>query len=87
MKTSKQQLKDLAQKALSQSNGETKWVAIDKDGRVWAYDLKPTVNGLWRCWGNSVDDGYSWHIGTIVPPADFRTELYEINKLLNDDTE
>ena len=78
-------LKAIARKALEVSGNNAQWVAIDKDGRVWAYDLKPTVNELWHCWGNSVDDGYSWEIGAVAPPDDFTKELYEISKLLPDE--
>lgn len=81
------ELKDIARKALEVSGDNAQWVAIDKDGRVWAYDLKPTVDELWHCWGNSVDDGYSWEIGAVAPPDNFRDEIYEISKLLDNDNE
>lgn len=81
------ELKKIARKALEVSGDNAQWVAIDKDGRVWAYDLKPTVDELWHCWGNSVDDGYSWEIGAVAPPDNFRDEIYEISKLLDNDND
>lgn len=76
------ELKAMARTALDLFSDNADWIAIDENGRVWAYDLKPTVNELWRNWSNSVDGGSLWEIGTVAPPEDFTKELYEISKLL-----
>jgi len=80
-------LKELARMARKVIGDEMQWIAIDRDGSAWAYDLQPGVSELSGNWDNADDDGFAWEITQVAPPADFRTELYEINKLLNDDTE
>ena len=85
MKTSKQELKDLAQKALRQSNGEAKWIAVDKYGFVYGYSVKPVTNV--DLWDIPTFDDDCWYITEINHPENWETEIYEINKLLNDDTE
>lgn len=81
------ELKALARTAREFVDSELQWIGIDLNGQVWAYDLKPLIYEPWGCWDNSTDGGYSWEIGAVAPPDNFRDELYEINKLLNDDTE
>lgn len=63
---------------------EAKWLAIDKNGKVWAYDLKPTVDALRNAWDNSSRGGRGWEVGLVALPEDFTTELYRIDKLLED---
>lgn len=79
------ELKAIARTAREAVDDGLQWIGIDLDGQVWAYDLKPSIYEPGRCWDNSDDGGYSWEIGAVAPPEDFRQELYEINKLLTDD--
>lgn len=81
------ELKELARKALEVSGDNAQWVAIDASGGVWAYDLRPQCYEIDTMWDNTPDQGFNWHVCTIAPPDNFRDELYEISKLLNDDTE
>lgn len=81
------ELKELARKAREVIGDEMQWIAIDRDGSVWAYDLEPGVCESAGNWDNSDDGGFAWEITQIAPPDNFLDELYEINKLLNDDTE
>ena len=81
------ELKALARTAREFVDSELQWIGIDLNGQVWAYDLKPLIYEPWGCWDNSTDGGYSWEIGAVAPPDNFRDELYEINKLLNDENE
>ena len=76
-------LKELARKA-REVGDEMQWIAIDASGQVWAYDLKPDVYEPEEFWYN---DAFAWEITQVAPPADFRTELYEISKLFNDDND
>ena len=81
------ELKKIARKAREITVREMQWIAIDRDGSVWAYDLQPGVSELAGNWDNSDDGGFAWEITQVAPPDNFRDELYEINKLLKDDTE
>lgn len=74
-------LKELARQA-REVGDEMQWIAIDASGQVWAYDLKPDVYEPEEFWYN---DAFAWEITQVAPPADFRTELYEISKLLEND--
>ena len=78
------ELKELARKALEAKGDELQWIAIDASGQVWAYDLKPDVYEPEKFWYN---DSFAYEITQVAPPDDFRNELYEISKLLNDDNE
>jgi len=79
------ELKALARTAREVVAEEAEWIAIDANGQVWAYDIKPTVYEPYECWENSTANGFAWEISAVAPPDNFRDELYEINKLLNDD--
>ena len=79
------ELKALAQTALDFFSDDVQWLAIDANGEVWAYDLKPTIDETRSNWDNSDDDGVAWEIGAVEPPEDFKNELYEIQKLLEDE--
>ena len=83
------ELKAMARTALDLFSDEAKWLAIDKNGKVWAYDLKPTIDtsrNAWY-WYNSGRGGRGCEVGQVASPEDFTTELYRIDKLLNDDNE
>ena len=81
------ELKKIARTAREVIGDEMQWIAIDRDGSVWAYDLQPGVCESAGNWDNSDDGGFAWEITQVAPPDNFRDELYEINKLLNDDTD
>jgi hypothetical protein len=51
-----------------------KWLAVDKDGEIWAYENKPKVlhNPHWQ----SVDYNF-WFKGKTDPPADFKKCLWK----------
>ena len=80
-------LKELARKAREITVREMQWIAIDRDGSVWAYDLQPGVSELAGNWDNSDDGGFAWEITQVAPPDNFRDEIYEISKLLDNDAE
>lgn len=81
------ELKAMARTALDLFSDEAKWLAIDKNGKVWAYDLKPTIDTSRNAWDNSGRGGHGWEVGRVASPEDFTTELYRIDKLLNDGNE
>ena len=85
MPTNLTQLKELAQRALDLYSDDAQWIAIDSDGDVWAYDLKPTIDETKSNWDNSDYDTFAWKIGKVAPPADYRNEIYEISKLIDND--
>lgn len=89
MTITKEQFKQIAKKASSESNGKAQWIAIDRDGAVWAYNIRPFTGGAIKdYWVDSdPDNGRSWKIGMVAPPDNFRDEIYEISKLLDNDTE
>lgn len=78
------ELKAMARTSLDLYSDEAKWLAIDKNGKVWTYDLKPTVDALRNAWDNSGRGGRGWEVGLVSRPEDFTTELYRIDKLLGD---
>ena len=77
------ELKALARTALDLYSEYAQWLAIDANGDVWAYDLKPTIDETQSNWDNSDYDTFAWKMGKVAPPADYTKELYEIGKLLN----
>ena len=77
------ELKQLAEKALSQSNGEAKWIAVDKHGFVYCYSVKPVTN--FDVWDIPTFDDECWYITEINHPENWETELYEISKILNNE--
>ena len=79
------ELKALARTVLDFFSDDVQWIAIDANGEVWAYDLKPTIDETRSNWDNSDDDGVAWEIGAVEPPADYRNEIYEISKLIDND--
>jgi hypothetical protein len=79
------ELKALARTAREVVSDTAQWIAIDANGEVWAYDLKPTIDTPRNTWDNSDDAGFSWEISAVAPPDNFRDELYEISKLLEND--
>ena len=78
------ELKALAQQALLRFNQVPKWIAVDWDGRVWAYELEPHIIHRKQAWDNA-DTSDFWEIGKIAPPEDYRKELYRISEILSDD--
>ena len=81
-------LKVLAEKAVTLSENIAKYIAIDKHGTVYAYEQKPIIKSdVSTCWDIDSLRHSCWLVDHVTEPADFRNELYEINKLLNDDTE
>ena len=77
------ELKRLAEKAILFSDGVAKFFAIDASGMVCAYSFLPVLNnGEWDL--NDLSDDF-WEIALVAPPANFRTELYEISKILNNE--
>lgn len=73
-------IKALAQDAIRKSHGAAKWLTIDADGKVNAFDTKPSVdqhfNDRWCPSDLYWDTG--WLIANVQPPADFTQECYEI---------
>jgi len=57
-----------------------RWVAVDRDGEVWIYSLKPTLseNGLWQ--PASHPDVRLKKLKTITPPKDYSECIWEIKK-------
>ena len=76
-------IKEFAQKAVQQSKNEAKWLAIDKHGFVYAFSAKPVICG--DAWNIPTFDDDLWCVAKFLPPQDFKTELYEIPKLLSDE--
>lgn len=65
----------LVQSAIKQSGGTARYMAIDADGQVWAYENEPTVLWETRSWDA---DGNKWYLDTKVePPQHFTLEWYE----------
>ena len=82
--TTKEELKQLATQALVVSNGFAVWLAIDLNGMVCAFRQKPSVRNT--VWDVHLDINYEcWRVAEVVPPVDFRHELYKINKLLSNE--
>ena len=77
------QIKTLATSALVVSKDKAKWLAVDADGEVWAFDVEPTVHESKAVWDNS--DAISWQLCDVAPPVNFTAELYEISKILNNE--
>ena len=49
-----------------------KWIAVDSDGEIWAYENKPLLNTRWQ----AVD--FALHfLGYTTPPADFTQCLWQ----------
>lgn len=71
-------LSAMAQKAMEVSKNMAKWIAINEDGEVCAYDIKPTIKYPGPYWGNSNDKGLMWCVGTVIPPDHYTRQLYEI---------
>ena len=85
----KDQLDQLAHKALEVSNGTAEWLAVDKDGNVTAYiyfaDIIKATDDNW-----TTDD--RWVIGKTDAPQwdrykkhniDIKYDTYEISRLLS----
>lgn len=81
------ELKALARMTPNVVAEEAQYIAVDANGEVWVFDLKPSIDALRNAWDNSDCDGFSWQIGAVAPPADFRNEIYEIDKLLENDND
>ena len=79
------ELKALARTVLDFFSDDVQWIAIDANGEVWAYDLKPTIDETRSNWDNSDDDGVAWEIGAVEPPEDYTKELYRISEILSND--
>ena len=79
------ELKAMARTALDLYSNEAKWLAIDANGKVWTYDLKPTIDAPRNAWDNSGRGGRGWEVGLVALPEDFTIELYRIDKLLENE--
>ena len=79
------ELKSLAEKAILSSAGAAKWLSIDKDGQVCAWRLKPYIMWGNTFWDNWNIQSYCIIITRVAPPANFRNELYEISKIINNE--
>lgn len=65
----------VVRKALKDSEGAAKYMAIDADGQVWAYENEPSVFMATRSWDALGD---KWYIDTKVDqPEHFQLECYE----------
>jgi hypothetical protein len=78
-------IKELAQKAVQQSKNKANWIAIDKGGFVYAFSVKPIING--DVWDIAKFEDDLWYIAECPLPQDWTKELYEIPKLLSDDNQ
>ena len=79
-------LKVLAEKAVEVSDGIAKYIAIDKHGTVYAYKQKPIIKSdVSTCWDISDLRHSCWLVDHVAEPADFRNELYEISKIINNE--
>ena len=83
MTTTKEELKQLAQRALDKSNGGAKWLTIDTKGQVYVYRFRPILRDTE--WDVSDYSNEFWGVGYTTPPVNFRNELYEISKILNNE--
>ena len=82
------ELKSLAEKAVTLSENIAKYIAIDKHGTVYAYKQKPIIKSdVSTCWDISDLRHSCWLVDHVAEPADFRNELYQISKLLNNENQ
>ena len=82
----KDQLNQLAHKALDVSNGTAKWIAIDFNGLVFAYKYRPVIKGFVWCAIEENGKSDCWVVGDVERPEYYFTdEIYEISKLLKND--
>lgn len=82
----KDQLDQLAHKALEVSNGTAEWIAIDFNGLVFAYKFRPVIKGFNWYVIKEIGKYNCWPIGDVERPEYYFTdEIYEISKLLKND--
>lgn len=73
-------IKELAQKAVQQSQNQANWIAVDKNGFVFAFSTKPIINGdIWDI--TKLEEDF-WYIAECPRPQDWTNELYQISNIL-----
>ena len=83
---SKEELETLAWKAISRSEGAAQYIAIDTEGTVYAYKQKPVIKSeASTVWDISDLKHDCWLVDYVAAPDNFRDELYEISKILNNE--
>ena len=80
-------LKLWAKKAIESLGQKAEWIAIDSDGSVYAYDIRPNCITMTKCWSNAYNNGNSTLVGAGVDVKDWTKEFYEISKILSDDVQ
>lgn len=80
-------LKLWAKKAIEYLGEEAEWIAIDSNGTVWAYDVRPNCITKDGHWSNSYSHGYGTTIDAVDHVEDWTKECYEISKILSDDVQ
>ena len=78
-------LKLWAKKAFENLGAKAEWIAIDSDGSVWAYDIRPIYIPINGYWSNAYDNGNGTVVGAVDYVEDWTKELYEISKILSND--
>jgi len=53
-----------------------KWIAVDGDGEVYGYRLKPYHRARIQMWVNPSSTELAFLLYTAKPPKNFKTELY-----------
>lgn len=78
-------LEQIARRALKVSDFGAKFFAIDPDGEIWAYRLRPYIDD--NQWIS--DEEISHKVGFVITPPDWDTQwkkaCYEISQILSDD--